>query len=187
MSSSGLRNLNGSCFCHHVQFIINLESDTSSIKSISNKKLIDSPSQFTPTNLTLSAYCHCTNCQRLNGSPFVWTTHWKHQALVWISPSMVPFNSKVEGGLPETVDVFESMPGRKFKLRCKSCGSPIGSYSTTLSRNPSNHYSDRHTNPIIGWDLIKPTVHQFYGTRIMDVKDQLTRWAGYEAQSERLD
>jgi hypothetical protein len=36
-------------------------------------------------DLRLSAYCHCTSCQRLNGAPFVWTTHWAEEAVKWSS------------------------------------------------------------------------------------------------------
>jgi hypothetical protein len=40
---------------------------------------------------------------------------------------------------------------------------------------------------IIGWDLIKPTAHQFYGTRVIDVNDGLSKWEGYEGTSTQIN
>lgn len=39
-------------------------------------------------DLRLSAYCHCTSCQRLNGAPFVWTTHWAEEVVQWSSEAL---------------------------------------------------------------------------------------------------
>jgi hypothetical protein len=39
---------------------------------------------------------------------------------------------------------------------------------------------------IVGWDIAKPTTHIFYGTRMLDVNDNLSKWEGYESKSERL-
>ncbi|KAI3479803.1 hypothetical protein L1887_58198 [Cichorium endivia] len=46
-----------------------------------------------PAHLRLSAFCHCTRCQRINGAPYVWTTHWAKDAVTWSSqgkPSSAP-------------------------------------------------------------------------------------------------
>ncbi|MBW0496195.1 hypothetical protein O181_035910 [Austropuccinia psidii MF-1] len=163
-----------------------------------------------PSNLTLSAYCHCTNCQRLNGAPFVWTTHWKNHALHWenkAAKSLFGLSELQVDHLSNVLDVFESIKGRKLKLRCKRCGSPLGSYNlvkrewtiwgTTferqsvekvcdLSNSPSPLLSSDSSNTIIGWNYIKPTAHQFYGTRLIDIADDLTRWEGYENSSAEL-
>lgn len=193
VSASSSNTITGTCFCKAVQFSIQLFD-------------LDSTS-----NLTLSAYCHCTSCQLLNASPFVWTTHWKHQALQFnqtSSSSSTPtpsiyFPPHLKISLPDHIQIFESMPGRKLKLRCHHCGSPIGSYNLikhewtiwgpTLQRlvdqthlNHSNLQSLEPGKVIKAWDFIKPTVHQFYGTRLLDLTDGLSRWVGYENQSERL-
>lgn len=39
---------------------------------------------------------------------------------------------------------------------------------------------------LIGWDWAKPTDHIFYGTRIMDIDDDLDKWEGFANQSERV-
>jgi hypothetical protein len=40
---------------------------------------------------------------------------------------------------------------------------------------------------IVGWDIAKPTAHQFYGTRMLDVNDDLTKWEGYQSNSDNLN
>ena len=39
---------------------------------------------------------------------------------------------------------------------------------------------------IKNWDIIKPTAHMFYGTRVLDVGDDLGKWEGYENKSAEL-
>ena len=39
---------------------------------------------------------------------------------------------------------------------------------------------------IKNWDVIKPTAHIFYDTRMLDVNDELPKWKGYGNESERL-
>jgi hypothetical protein len=39
---------------------------------------------------------------------------------------------------------------------------------------------------IKGWDIAKPTAHMFYGTRVLDVGDGLSKWEGYENKSAKL-
>lgn len=126
-------------------------------------------------DLRLSAYCHCTSCQRLNGAPFVWTTHWAEEVVQWSSialegeddecaqqasssspPDAHTGSRRTKGGArlipavssspsasassssgpaqPEvtfapTMAVYETLPGRKWKQRCDSCGTPLGSWN----------------------------------------------------------
>lgn len=125
----------GHCFCRAVAYTVDV-SDLS--------------------NLTLSAYCHCTKCQRLNGAPFVFSTHWKEAAVQWF-PAPAPATAREEldeqqanggQGIEAQVErmsiedtgattakfspglaTFETMPGRKWKLRCRKCGTPMGSWN----------------------------------------------------------
>jgi len=39
---------------------------------------------------------------------------------------------------------------------------------------------------IKGWDVIKPTAHIFYETRMLDINDDLGKWDGYEGRSTRI-
>lgn len=115
--------LEGSCFCKLTTFKINF-TDRS--------------------DLTLSAFCHCSSCQRLNGAPFVHTTHWRERSVVWDVEFGGETGEKPEGlsdgggggGEGEGkgwVQRFESMKGRKWKLRCGNCGSPLGSWNAGKS------------------------------------------------------
>ncbi|TCD69320.1 hypothetical protein EIP91_008076 [Steccherinum ochraceum] len=36
------------------------------------------------------------------------------------------------------------------------------------------------------WEVVKPTAHIFYGTRMLDVRDGLGKWEGYEGVSEKI-
>lgn len=114
------------------------------------------------SDLALSAFCHCTKCQRLNGAPFVWTTHWEKEAVEWIetvesgssdSPTSTQSQSPLRslGGaqlipLDETkpsipsarytasMVAYETMQGRKWKQRCAACGTPMGSWNEAKMR-----------------------------------------------------
>jgi hypothetical protein len=77
----------------------------------------------------------------------------------------------------------------KRRFRCKTCGVGVASRNSN-----TNHISiwgatlDRNEDgKILGWDIAKPTAHQFYGTRMLDVNDDLTKWEGYQSKSKRLD
>ncbi|KAF9067303.1 Mss4-like protein [Rhodocollybia butyracea] len=120
----------------------------------------------------LSAYCHCTLCQRLAASPCVATIHFPATAFNWTHAQ--PHEA-----------AFDKYSNR---FRCKSCGACTTSYNAIASK-----YSiwgaqlERDENgKIRNWDLIKPTAHMFYETRMMDYNDDLPKWDGYEGKSRRL-
>ncbi|CAO1638007.1 unnamed protein product [Parajaminaea phylloscopi] len=50
------------------------------------------------SDLALSAYCHCSSCQRLNGAPFIWTTHWEEAAVEWLLPDDDDTATQATGG-----------------------------------------------------------------------------------------
>lgn len=157
-----------------------------------------------PANLRMSAYCHCTRCQRINGAPYVWTTHWTKQAVTWSSPaastSSSPSSSKsvdqqvqrVMGANVTTAQLYESMPGRKFKVRCSECGNTMGTWNdfkqewslwpSTLAR-PNG---DRTGLP--GADIFPATAHIFYSKwKIATVTDDLPKYEGYPNESQQVD
>lgn len=37
-----------------------------------------------------------------------------------------------------------------------------------------------------GWDVLQPTAHIFYETRMLDVGGSLGKWTGYEGLSDRI-
>ena len=77
----------------------------------------------------------------------------------------------------------------KRRSRCKTCGCTVAS-----SNSQRQSYSvwgvqlERdEEGKIKYWDVIKPTAHIFYETRILDIKDGLGKWDGYEGTSNRID
>jgi hypothetical protein len=39
---------------------------------------------------------------------------------------------------------------------------------------------------ILNWEGVKPTSHIFYGTRVVDVADDLPKWEGFPGNSARI-
>ncbi|KAK0532639.1 hypothetical protein OC834_002534 [Tilletia horrida] len=180
--------LTGACFCKALRFRL---------------------APATEADCTLSAFCHCSKCQLLNGAPFVWTTHWVERAVRWLGPASgpSPLTGNKEGDqplllpnkpdLPASMATFNTMPGRKWKIRCATCGTPMGSWNeakrewtlwpTTLDRPSGNGQAGEvgSVRDITAW--FRPTHHMFYGGwRAVDVLDGLPRYIGYEANSERV-
>ncbi|KIJ61511.1 hypothetical protein HYDPIDRAFT_183145 [Hydnomerulius pinastri MD-312] len=121
--------LNGSCFCKTVTFAL-----------------------YAPP--VLSAFCHCTNCQRLT-----------------------------------VLEHYDNpMKRHKRRFRCKTCGVCVASYNmNTFQYSIWGPTLERGTDgKILNWDKIKPTAHQFYGTRVLDVNDELGKWVGYEGKSTKI-
>ncbi|PRP81786.1 hypothetical protein PROFUN_10775 [Planoprotostelium fungivorum] len=138
-------------------------------------------------NLDLSAYCHCSQCQRLNGAPFIWTTHWKGKAVKF---SNIPGEEMTKEKLKDINNLSSyNSKEQKYKLRCTNCGTPMGSWSEkrqgySLWPSTLERTSD---NKIPAMDVLKPTDHIFYGSRSMDIQDNLPKWEGYPNQSKRLN
>jgi len=127
----------------------------------------------------LSAYCHCTICQRLNACPFIHTMHFEESAFKWTHEE--PQESYMDGySNPEK-------PGKK-RWRCKACGSNVSSYNSVTSKwSVWGCQLDRGMDgKIKDWNIVKPTAHIFYGSRVLDVDDDLSKWEGYENKSVRI-
>lgn len=167
--------LRGSCFCGAVSYVL------------SGRPI-------------LSAYCHCTNCQRLTGArvtccgafcelamltysmlgcPFVHSMHYKGSDFAWSHAE--PHDAQLD---------FFVIPSRphKTRARCKSCGATVASYNsdTTCWSVWGAHLRRNANGAIDDWDSVKPTAHIFYGTRMLDIDDDLGKWEGYENRSPRI-
>jgi len=127
----------------------------------------------------LSAYCHCTMCQRLTGCPFIHTVHFPASAFTW-SHQRPDEN---------TLDSF-SPPEKPWKtrFRCKACGACVA--SRNVKDNKWSVWGAQMERDEDGklkhWDALKPTAHIFYETRMLEVDDRLGKWSGYENRSECL-
>jgi len=124
-----------------------------------------------------SLYCHCTICQRIHGCPFIHALHYTSKAFTWTHTD------------PDAVFI-QSAPGLPWiEWRCRSCFGFIGAESPTEGRWSLRgaHFRRNAKGLIENWDLIKPTGHMFYDTRMLDVDDGLPKWEGYANGSKRLD
>lgn len=150
----------------------------------------------------LSAYCHCTLCQRLNGMStstlgyqslrfkaqyamtcvymsgcaFLHGLHYPTQSFAWTHQN--------------TSAIFPNpIPGSYWIIwRCRDCFTFIAAHNISEDKWTvrSAHFRRNTEGQIENWHLIKPTAHIFYGTRMLDVQDDLPKWDGYEYKSARL-
>ncbi|KAI0916163.1 hypothetical protein AcV5_003177 [Taiwanofungus camphoratus] len=146
--------MQGSCFCGSISY-----------------KLSGDP--------ILSAFCHCTQCQRLAGCPFVHTIHFESTRFIWTHSE--PHDSHLD------TYTIPSKPW-KTRYRCRNCGVCVtGRNSKTGHCSVWGAHLERgEDGKVKDWDIVKPTAHIFYGTRMLDVDDDLGKWEGYENKSSRL-
>ncbi|KAF7347513.1 hypothetical protein MVEN_01507500 [Mycena venus] len=119
-----------------------------------------------------SLYCHCTQCQRADGAAFVSCIHFPNSAFSWTYAA------------EKAPDVE---PLKSFTLyRCKSCRSCA---ATQMSDNQNwalraTQMERDENGKIKDWDNLKPTGHIFYGTRVVDVADDLPKWEGFPGSAK---
>ncbi|PWN30689.1 hypothetical protein BDZ90DRAFT_229695 [Jaminaea rosea] len=97
--------------------------------------------------------------------------------------------------------IFESMEGRKWKQRCSTCGTPMGSWNEAKRRwsiwpsSLARSYQPEGDGASSPEGAIHPSIlaairadhHQFYGPwRLMNINDDLPKWDGYKEQSQRV-
>ena len=117
----------------------------------------------------------------LAGCPFVHSMHFKASDFDWSHAQ--PHDSKLD---------FYSIPSKphKTRARCKVCGATVASYnSDTKCWSVWGAHMQRNADGAIEpsiWGIVKPTAHMFYGTRMLNVNDDLGKWEGYENRSSRI-
>ncbi|KAJ7595007.1 Mss4-like protein [Mycena floridula] len=127
----------------------------------------------------LSAFCHCTLCQRLNAAAFIHTLHFSAASFSWTSSDFETSH-----------DTFclTSKPWKK-RVRCKTCGTCVASYNSkkdSFSVWGVQLNRDEASGKIKDWEAVRPTEHIFYGTRLVEVDDTLPKWEGYPNLSNRI-
>ncbi|GLB43534.1 putative glutathione-dependent formaldehyde-activating enzyme [Lyophyllum shimeji] len=125
-------------------------------------------------DLMRSRTCLRGNKRKRSCSAFVHSIHFSASALKWTHAE------------PHVAALVTFPKGEN--LKCKECGSdvaykdPEGTryivWGAQLERDEQGKTKD--------WDTVKPTAHIFYGTRVVDVDDELGKWAGYANRSERM-
>ncbi len=76
----------------------------------------------------------------------------------------------------------------KTRYRCKTCGVCIAGYNTITDKwSIWGVHLERDVDARIkGWEVVKPTAHIFYDTRVLDINDDLSKWDGYENKSNPI-
>lgn len=116
------------------------------------------------------------------GCPFIHTVHIPNSAFAWTHCSVEP---------QYNLDTY-TIPSKTYKTRyrCKICGTSIASYNAQKEtwsvwgacfKRDAEGKLDSQV-----WEVIKPDAHIFYGTRMLDVNDEVGKWEGYKDVSKRL-
>lgn len=120
--------------------------------------------------------CHCRACQKLHGAPMQWAAIFhKHHVRFTAGLDLLRFyhseQDKNERILP-------------CKVSCRQCGTPIADEGRRmwLAFPPLFDFGSGSEMP----ESFKPTCHLFYGQRVIDVCDNLPKWAGHKNLSTRL-
>jgi len=111
--------------------------------------------------------------------PFIHTIHFPASAFQWVH--LQPHYTFLDAYTPT------DKPWKK-RWRCKTCGACVASWHEKHERWSvwGAQLEKDQEGKIKYWDDLRPTVHMFYGSRLLDVHDDLPKWAGYENRSVRL-
>jgi len=112
------------------------------------------------------------------GSAFIWTIHFPAAAFAWThsDPPNIVLDTYVTEGKPW-----------KTRYRCKNCGCCVASYNDkTMAWSVWGTQLERENEVTKNLDGVEPSAHIFYGTRLVDVNDELGKWEGYENKSIRI-
>jgi len=120
-----------------------------------------------------------THLSSFTAAPFIITTHWPESNFAWT-------HAEPHAEYLDLLEIAEKPWKRRW--RCKSCGCTVASYNSQTKKWVvcGTQFDRNEVGEIVGWDTIKPTAHIFYGTRLIDVLDNLEKWTGYEEKSERI-
>lgn len=120
--------------------------------------------------------CHCTTCQRLHGAPMQWAAifHKRHVRFTAGLENLIFYNS--EQNRSERI-----LP---CKVRCGKCGTPIADEGRRMWLAFPSLFHFGHPAKVP--EAFRPTCHLFYGSRIIEIPDDLPKWSGHKNHSELL-
>jgi len=110
-----------------------------------------------------------------SGCPFLHTVRFPASAFSWKHDA--------------PVDTFVN-PLRPWatRTRCRACGVTIASHNSRTDGVSvwGPHFARDESGRVLRWDEVRPTAHIFYGTRLLDIDDDLGKWDGYEGTSDKI-
>lgn len=116
--------------------------------------------------------CHCLACQKLHGAPMQWAAIFYKRHV------------RFTAGLNH-LDFYNSEQDRHerilpCKVSCSRCGTLIADEGRRMwLAFPSLFDFGHDAVP----EAFKPTCHIFYGMRVVDLRDDLPKWAGHKNHS----
>jgi hypothetical protein len=120
--------------------------------------------------------CHCLACQRLHGAPMQWAAIFHKKDV------------RITAGI-EHLRFYNSERDRHdrilpCKVSCKRCGTPVADEGRRmwLAFPALFDFGPGREVPA----AFRPTCHIFYGTRAVEVCDDLPKWSGHKNHSHPL-
>jgi hypothetical protein len=120
--------------------------------------------------------CHCRTCQSLHGAPMQWAAIF-HKCDIRITKGAN--HLKFYNG-------EKNIDGRILpcKVSCRLCGTPIADEGRRMWLAFPSLF-DFGFPPKVP-EAFRPTCHIFYGSRVIDISDDLPKWSGHKNHSERI-
>ena len=120
--------------------------------------------------------CHCLTCQRLHGAPMQWAAIFhKHDVRITKGTDCLKFyNSE------QTIN-DRILP---CKVSCRLCGAPIADEGRRMWLAFPSLFDFGSPSKVP--KAFMPTCHIFYGSRVIDISDDLPKWSGHKYNSERM-
>ena len=120
--------------------------------------------------------CHCLTCQRLHGAPMQWAAifHKRDVRITKGTDCLKFFNS--EQSISERI-----LP---CKVSCSLCGTPIADEGRRMWLTFPSLFNFGYSPTVP--KAFMPTCHIFYGSRVIDISDDLPKWSGHKNNSERM-
>jgi len=120
--------------------------------------------------------CHCRTCQSLHGAPMQWAAIFNKQDVrITRGMNCLKFYSS-EQSINQRI-----LP---CKVSCRICGTPIADEGRQMWLAFPSLF-DFGLPPKVP-KAFMPTCHIFYGSRVIDIHDDLPKWSGHKNHSETI-
>jgi len=120
--------------------------------------------------------CHCRDCQVLHGAPMQWAAIFhKRDVRITAGVDCLRFYASGPGAAERTLPC---------KVSCGRCGTPIADEGRRMWLAFPELFDFGRPRRIPG--AFRPTCHIFYRMRVVDVDDELPKWAGHKDRSSLL-